>query len=252
MATKLKLGLLEFGKRQRRESITSIHEIFDYAKKADQIGYSRFWLTEHHTFSPEACWNSPEPMIPLLAGITNTIKIGIAGVLINLHSAYRVSLNFKLLANLFENRIELGIAKGIPENDEISKFLLQGIQYGKQYTFKEKLRILNQCLNEEVEMYNQKMILPPLGGFTPPLWYLSRSFNNMEEALNHKMNYSKSLIHPKSDLRPEIDKITIYRDNFFKKYSTLPEVNIAVSVCCASSTEKAKSYIEKRFGHGNN
>lgn len=119
------LGLLEFGYHQKNtNSLSVIQDVIDYVVKADELGFSRVWLTEHHNFYRTSPWSNPEMLLPVLLGSTERIRIGMAGILINYHSPYRVALNFKLLANLYPRRVDLGLANGTPP-ENIGRMLRQ-------------------------------------------------------------------------------------------------------------------------------
>lgn len=86
------------------------------ARLADQLGYHRFWLAEHHG-SPGLASAAPELLIAHLAALTRRIRIGSGGVLLQHYSAFKVAELFSVLASLAPGRIDLGIGKspgGLP------------------------------------------------------------------------------------------------------------------------------------------
>ncbi|KRE70831.1 hypothetical protein ASL11_11085 [Paenibacillus sp. Soil750] len=66
------------------------------ASKADELGYERFWVTEHHNLYSVAS-ASPELLIGQIAANTQRIRVGSGGVMLPNHSPLKVAENFKLL-----------------------------------------------------------------------------------------------------------------------------------------------------------
>lgn len=81
-----------------------------YAKRAEELGYHRFWLAEHHGFSGLAS-AAPEVLAAHLLAQTRRIRIGSGGVLLQHYSAYKVAEVFGVLASLAPGRVDLGIGK---------------------------------------------------------------------------------------------------------------------------------------------
>lgn len=89
---------------------TALCDMTEVAQLADGLGFARYWLAEHHTsFVAHA---SPELLIPLVAGMTDRIRVGTAGVLLPYRSPLKVASDFRLLAILFPGRIDLGMGRG--------------------------------------------------------------------------------------------------------------------------------------------
>src|SRR3974377_2236653 len=80
------------------------------AKHADRLGYSRYWLAEHHNLSSVAS-PSPDLMIGQIAAVTEDIRVGSGGVMLPNHAPLVVAERFKMLAALFPGRIDLGLGR---------------------------------------------------------------------------------------------------------------------------------------------
>jgi len=86
------------------------------AQHAEEIGYERFWVSEHHD-SDKAAGSSPEVLIAFILAQTKRIRVGSGGVLLQHYSPYKVAENFNVLASLAPGRVDLGIGKapgGLP------------------------------------------------------------------------------------------------------------------------------------------
>jgi luciferase family oxidoreductase group 1 len=86
------------------------------AKRADQLGYCRFWLAEHHS-SPTLASSAPEVLVAHILARTSRIRVGSGGVLLQHYSPFKVAEVFKVLESLAPGRVDLGIGKapgGLP------------------------------------------------------------------------------------------------------------------------------------------
>jgi len=88
----------------------ALRNTLELAKAADQLGYGRYWLAEHHGTPGLAC-NSPEVMVGPVAAATCSIRVGSGGVMLPHYSPLKVAENFTMLNGLFPGRIDLGIGR---------------------------------------------------------------------------------------------------------------------------------------------
>jgi luciferase family oxidoreductase group 1 len=80
------------------------------AAKAEQLGYHRFWVAEHHNMDNLAS-SSPEVLIAYILARTSKIRVGSGGVMLQHYSAYKVAETFNLLASLAPGRVDIGVGK---------------------------------------------------------------------------------------------------------------------------------------------
>ena len=83
----------------------------ELAQKAEEWGYHRFWVAEHHG-SSRVMGSSPEVLISHLLAKTSRIKVGSGGVMLQHYSPYKVAENFNVLASLAPGRVDLGVGGG--------------------------------------------------------------------------------------------------------------------------------------------
>jgi luciferase family oxidoreductase group 1 len=88
----------------------ALRNTLELAKAADQLGYGRYWLAEHHGTPGLAC-NSPEVMIGPVAAATSSIRVGSGGIMLPHYSPLKVAESFTMLSALFPGRIDLGIGR---------------------------------------------------------------------------------------------------------------------------------------------
>src|SRR5690242_6082493 len=95
----LQLGIIEFGSYQRVESTPGevLKELIEDVIRAEELGFSRFWLGEHHT-GDSPFGQAPEILIPTLTGLTESIRIGTGALLLRYYSPLKIAAEFKMLA----------------------------------------------------------------------------------------------------------------------------------------------------------
>ncbi|WP_200949844.1 LLM class flavin-dependent oxidoreductase [Nocardioides sp. Root151] len=93
------------------------------ARVADETGYRRYWVAEHHNMPAVAATNPPV-MIALLAAATERIRVGSGGVMLPNHAPLVVAEQFALLEAAFPGRIDLGIGRA-PGTDPVTSFALR-------------------------------------------------------------------------------------------------------------------------------
>ena len=94
------------------------------AQTADQLGYTRYWLAEHHNM-PAVAATSPPVLIAHLAAHTSTVRLGSGGVMLPNHAPLAVAEQFALLEAAHPGRIDLGIGRA-PGSDPVTSMALRG------------------------------------------------------------------------------------------------------------------------------
>jgi luciferase family oxidoreductase group 1 len=80
------------------------------ARRADELGFRRFWVAEHHNI-PSVASTAPETLIAHLAAATERIRVGSGGVMLPNHSPLAVAERFGMLEALHPGRIDLGLGR---------------------------------------------------------------------------------------------------------------------------------------------
>jgi len=244
----IKIGILDLGQRDDANSLGIVEEIIDYAVKADEMGFSRFWLAEHHYFHVKNHpYTNPDILLPILAGMTENINIGSAGVSVALYSPYNVVSNYKLLSNLYQERIDLGLSKGIPYSNKVLNLANPKLSPDTaREIFNTNLETISHLLeNEEKNLEENNILIPPFKGSKPNLWYLSTSFRNFHEAVKYKLNYCISLFHNKEKLEFNADEISALREEYFNVNGVYPKIVISLAYYMADTIEQAEVKVKK-------
>jgi luciferase family oxidoreductase group 1 len=101
----------------------ALHNTIDLARLADELGYTRYWVAEHHG-GPMLAGPSPEVLIGPIAAATESIRVGSGGVMLPHYSPLKVAESFTILAALFPDRIDLGLGRAAG-TDPLTTFALQ-------------------------------------------------------------------------------------------------------------------------------
>ena len=104
-------------------SAEALRNTLDLAKLADDFGFTRYWLAEHHN-TPLIASSAPEIMIGHVADVTTRIRVGSGGIMLPNHSPLKVAETFRVLEALHPNRIDLGLGRA-PGTDPMTALALR-------------------------------------------------------------------------------------------------------------------------------
>ena len=108
----MKLSILDQSPVHGSETPTdALRRTIELAQRAEEWGYHRFWVAEHHG-SNRVMGSSPEILVSHLLAHTSKIRVGSGGVMLQHYSPYKVAENFNVLASLAPGRVDLGIGRG--------------------------------------------------------------------------------------------------------------------------------------------
>jgi luciferase family oxidoreductase group 1 len=106
------LSLVDLSPIPSGESATEAFEgTVSRARQAEKLGYSRFWVAEHHDFADRLAGTTPEVLLGYLAAETSDIRLGSGTVLLNHYSPYKVAESFGVLDALAPDRVDLGLGR---------------------------------------------------------------------------------------------------------------------------------------------
>lgn len=113
------LSLLDKSPISSDESATAaLSNTVKLATRAEELGYRRFWVAEHHG-SNELASSAPEVLIAWILSHTSSIRVGSGGVMLQHYSPYKVAEVFNVLSSLAPGRVDLGVGKapgGLPQS----------------------------------------------------------------------------------------------------------------------------------------
>ncbi len=212
----------------------SLKNSVDLVRLADELGYTRYWLSEHHNSSMLAS-AVPEIMIGHLAQVSKRIRVGAGGIMLPNHAPLKVAEQFKLLEALHPDRIDLGLGRA-PGTDGMTALALRRTKSPDALMaddFPEQLTELSDFLAEK-PAYLQAI---PLGVKGPPIWLLGSSGYSVKLAAERGLAFGFAHhIQPE----PAIAALNLYHDHFQpSEHLAQPQGLLAVSAICAETDEAA-------------
>jgi luciferase family oxidoreductase group 1 len=147
----------------------AIEETLALARRADALGYHRYWLAEHHAIAALAdpC---PEVLLARLGAETRRIRIGSGGVLLPYYSPFRTAEAFRMLEALYPGRIDLGIGRA-PGGDARTAQAVGGGRFPDAEHFPQQVWELAALL----EGTHRPVRLQPEVETVPEVWLLGSS-----------------------------------------------------------------------------
>lgn len=238
----IKLSLIELGAvAEGQTGSKAIKHIIETAQKAEEWGYNRIWLAEHHN-TANFISRAPEVTIPLVASNTSSIRVGSGSVLLNHYSPFKVAEVFTLLGDMFPGRIDMGIGRAT--TGPVSDFALQRNRSTQQRSddSEEQLKELLNWLTDGFEQRSPFSQVRAHHGKNnlPEFWLLGSSQWSAYTAGALGLNYAfAGFINP--DQAYTISHK--YRDNFspgeHNLGGTKPRVMLSLSIYCSDTLEDA-------------
>lgn len=210
---------------------TALQETLEMARWCEDIGYTRFWVSEHHAF-PSVAGSAPEVLLAALGAATRSIRLGSGGIMLPHYSPYKVAEVFSLLANLYPGRIDLGIGRA-PGADLSTAVALATDGRPKFEAFPE----LTVKLGDYLWRDDARPIVSPRPPEKIPLWMLGSSPDSAVLAARLGLPYNLGLfINPQADPR----LIGLYKSHFQPgEQQPEPHAILTLGVFCADTEERA-------------
>jgi luciferase family oxidoreductase group 1 len=236
---KLKLSVLDQTPIRRGSNAKeALQESVRLVKIAEQLGYTRYWISEHHNIASLA-GAAPEVLVARLGAETETIRLGSGGIMLPNHSALKVAENFRLLEALFPGRIDLGIGRA-PGGDRLTASQLNPSNTFDPQEYVQQLISLKAYLTDDSTpgTVHEKIKAIPRIDTMPALWMLTSSGESAYLAAQLGMALSfATFINPVGG--PEA--MDAYR-KLFKPSAQLktPQTSVGIFVFCGDTDEKAE------------
>jgi luciferase family oxidoreductase group 1 len=215
----------------------AIRHTIDLAQATEKLGYTRYWVAEHHGSSAfVGC--APEIMLTRIAEATSTIRVGSGGVMLSHYSPYKVAEMFRLLEVMYPGRIDLGIGRAPGSDGITAQALGYGSPVGIEY-YPARVADLSAFMagaSPPTEAFADVKALPETKKI-PEIWVLGSSDQSAGCAAHFGLPFSFAhFITP----RGGVNVVKAYKDTF--KPSELfntPRDSVAVFVLCAETEEEA-------------
>ena len=231
----MKLSILDYAiVDEGKTAIEAIEESTELACLAEKLGYSRFWMAEHHQV-PALASSSPELLMLHLLQNTEKIQIGSGGIMIPHYPPYKISEWIKLLSALYPNRVNLGIGNN-PGTKIVQKLMDTTPITRDEY---------NDSCRELLELLTgtETLVQPPEAK-AGPMWLLSTSEKSANLAAELGQNYVYGLFFNQAVDYIETAKrcLQTYRKKMREQQKT-PQDVVAVFIAIGEDEQEAKDLV---------
>lgn len=212
----------------------ALHNSLALARHVEALGFTRFWVAEHHNMDAIAS-AATAVLIGYVAGGTSRIRVGAGGIMLPNHAPLVIAEQFGTLEALYPGRIDLGLGRA-PGADQYTAHALRRERSGSSDDFPDDVAELQALLGPRQP--NQRVIAVPGVGSQVPIWLLGSSLFSAQLAAARGLPYAFA-----SHFAPRFmhDAIRLYRDNF-QPSAVLdkPYVMLGVPLIAADTDEQAE------------
>src|SRR6185437_4317631 len=217
----------------------AIRNSLDLARLADGLGFTRYWVAEHHNL-PAIASSAPDIMIGQIAAITRNMRVGSGGVMLPNHAPLMVAERFKVLEALFPGRIDLGLGRA-PGTDPATSYALrrrQGISEEDDFLerFQELMLLETRGFPAGHPFHNVRAM--PSDVALPPIFLLGSS--DYSAQLAGQIGAAFAFAHHFATF-DAAEAMRLYRDAFRPSAAhAKPYAILGTHVICADSDEAAE------------
>jgi len=211
----------------------ALHHSVDLARRAESLGYRRFWLAEHHNM-PGIASAATAVVIAHVAAGTSTIRVGSGGIMLPNHAPLIIAEQFGTLAALHPNRIDLGLGRA-PGTDAATAMAL-GRSPAAADDFPRAVQQLQFYFRDPVP--GQAVRAVPGAGLHVPIWILGSSLFGAELAAALGLPYAFAAHFAPDEL---MRALHVYRSRFTPSASlSRPWAMASVNVAAADTDADAR------------
>ncbi|MGH8020061.1 MAG: LLM class flavin-dependent oxidoreductase [Opitutaceae bacterium] len=212
----------------------ALHNTMDLARFAEQFGYRRFWVAEHHNM-PGIASAATAVVIGQIAGATSTIRVGSGGIMLPNHSPLVIAEQFGTLESLYPGRIDLGLGRA-PGTDQRTARALRRTRHDAADAFPQDVMELRAYFEPTAE--SQPVRAVPGAGLGVPIWLLGSSLFSAQLAALLGLPFAFA-----SHFAPDLlhEALSLYRREF-QPSETLeaPYAMAAIQVYAAETDAEAR------------
>jgi luciferase family oxidoreductase group 1 len=240
LMTRLRLGIVDqVPVPNGSTAADAVGNTLTLARAADALGYSRYWLAEHHSTNSFAC-AAPEALISQVATVTERMRVGSGGVMLSHYSPFKVAEQFRMLTALHPGRIDLGVGRA-PGGTHRA---VQALEYGRPaiplQQFPQQLDDLLQWLGDGFGADHpwRKVRAMPRVQEQPEVWVLGSGGESAFYAAERGCGYSFA------QFISGVDGAALtraYRERFQPSESfPQPRASLGIGVICAETQAEAE------------
>jgi luciferase family oxidoreductase group 1 len=203
------------------------------ARHVEALGFKRYWLAEHHNMPGLAC-SATAVLVGHIAGATRTMRVGSGGIMLPNHAPLVVAEAFGTLAELYPNRIDLGLGRA-PGTDGLTMRALRRDRVETEEDFPRDVAQLQHLLGPV--QAGQRLIASPGANTQVPIWLLGSSLFSAQLAAQRGLPFAFA-----SHFAPRylLQALAVYRETFQPSAQCpKPYVVIGVPLIAAPTDEEA-------------
>jgi luciferase family oxidoreductase group 1 len=214
----------------------ALRNSLELAQVAEQLGYQRFWLAEHHGMAGIASAATAVVIGHVAAG-TRTIRVGSGGVMLPNHAPLIIAEQFGTLASLFPERIDLGLGRA-PGTDQHTARALRRDLMARAEEFPHDVRELQAYFAPASA--GQRIRAVPGEGLNVPIWLLGSSLYSAQLAAYLGLPFAFASHFAPADMMAALN---VYRSNFQPSAQLArPHAMLTVNVFAADTDAEARRH----------
>ena len=206
----------------------------DLAQHAERLGYTRYWLAEHHNMTGIASAATSLAIAHVAEG-TERIRVGAGGIMLPNHAPLAIAEQFGTLESLYPGRIDLGLGRA-PGSDQLTARAMRRTLIGGEERFPQEVAELMAYLDEPRE--GQAVVATPGAGTRVPIYILGSSTFGAQLAAYMGLPFAFA-----SHFAPgALEEALLYYRHGFQPSAQLdrPYVMLGVNACAAPTDEEAR------------
>jgi luciferase family oxidoreductase group 1 len=225
----LELALISAGSGTKETFDNSL----DLARKAESLGYTRFWFAEHHNMLHVAS-SATVLLIGHVAAGTSSIRVGSGGIMLPNHSPLIVAEQFGTLGALYPNRIDLGLGRA-PGTDQLTARAIRSDRMQAVHDFPKEIQAIQQYFSPDNDRAAVRATVAE--GVDVPIYILGSSTDSAYLAAHLGLPYAFASHFATGQL---FEALAIYRREFRPSaLLSAPYVIAGVNVIAADTEEEA-------------
>jgi luciferase family oxidoreductase group 1 len=218
-----------------------LHNTIDLARFTERLGYTRYWIAEHHSMEALAS-PAPEVLIARVAAETSSMRVGSGGVLLPHYSPLKVAETFRMLHALYPGRIDLGLGRA-PGGTPLETYALRRDRSEERARTDDFPAQLTELLNflhggfPANHPFSRITVSPEMPG-GPEVWLLGSSPWSAAAAAHFGLPYAFAHF-----IDPQPTRMAVEQHRFqFKpsRYLDAPKAIVALGVLCADTDAEAQ------------
>ena len=211
----------------------ALHNARDLARHAEQWGYNRFWMAEHHSM-PGIASAATSVALAYVAEGTSSIRIGAGGIMLPNHAPLQIAEQFGTLESLWPGRIDLGLGRAPGTDQAAASALRRNLNADVNQFPRDVVELMSYLKPAEA---GRRVRAIPGEGLDIPIWILGSSLFGAQLAAHLGLPYAFA-----SHFAPDqmMAAIHVYRENFQpSEQLDRPYVMLGYNVFAADTDEEA-------------